>query len=156
MSLFKEELLLGDAELEIPDERLTLRRQRLVVGEGVEAVEEDPVVPHLLLSLRAHNLRLREVKEVNKRSEHSEFSFICLASSRQAGCSAKIFLLLSSLLLSACETNMLDVVVVIVVDYLFLTCCELAKWKRNAKTTLAPNPQSSITSSGWFCQNKII
>ena len=153
MSLFEEELLLGDAELEIPDERLTLRGERLVVGEGVEAVEEDPVVPHLLLSLRAHNLRLRKIKEVNKRSEHSEFTFICLASSRQAGCSAKIFLLLSSLLLSVCEKNMLDVVVI--VDYLFLTCCELAKWKRNAKTTLAPNPQSSITSSGWFVKTKI-
>ena len=154
MSLFEEELLLGDAELEIPDEGLTLRGQRLVVGEGVKAVEEDPVVPHLLLSLRAHNLRLREIKEVNKRSEHSEFTFICLASSRQAGCSAKIFLLLSSLLLSVCEMIMLDVVV-IVVDYWFITCCELAKWKRNAKTTLAPNPQSSITSSGWFVKTKL-
>ena len=66
MSLFEEELLLGDAELEIPDEGLTLRGEGLVVGEGVEAVEEDPVVPHLLLSLRAHNLRLREVKGVKK------------------------------------------------------------------------------------------
>ena len=56
MRLIEEELLLGDAQLEIPDEGLALGGEGLVVGEGVEAVEEDPVVPHLLFSLLAHNL----------------------------------------------------------------------------------------------------
>ena len=58
MCLIKEELLLGDAQLEIPDEGLALGGEGLVVREGVEAVEEDPVVAHLLLSLLAHNLIL--------------------------------------------------------------------------------------------------
>ena len=56
MRLIEEELLLGDAQLEIPDEGLALGGEGLVVWEGVEAVEEDPVVPHLLFSLLAHNL----------------------------------------------------------------------------------------------------
>ena len=66
VSLVEKELLLGDAELEVPDERLALGSEQLVVGQGVEAVEEDPVVGHLLLGLLAHHLRLREVKDVEK------------------------------------------------------------------------------------------
>ena len=56
MRLIEEELLLGDAQLEIPDQGVALGGEGLVVGEGVEAVEEDPVVAHLLFSLLAHNL----------------------------------------------------------------------------------------------------
>ena len=56
MRLIEEELLLGDAQLEIPDEGLALGGEGLVVGEGVEAVKENPVVPHLFFSLLAHNL----------------------------------------------------------------------------------------------------
>lgn len=100
VSLVEKELLLGDAELEVPDERLALGSEQLVVGQGVEAVEEDPVVGHLLLGLLAHHLRLREVKDVEKYCQ-LDFTFICFASSRQAGCSAKFFLLSPSLLLCA-------------------------------------------------------
>ena len=35
------------------------------------------------------------------------------------------------------------------------TCCEFAKWKRKTKTTLAPNPQTSITSSGRSVATKL-
>ena len=73
MRLIEKELLLGDAELEVPDEGLALGGEGLVVREGVEAVQEDPVVAHLLLSLLAHNLvkkkGLKNLKKTDRKGD---------------------------------------------------------------------------------------